>query len=74
MHKVHIFNLSYMLEPTQYATHIPGQWTSLFVSKELESMKKKQGKELASVVKSQCTSIEKAAKGKTFKTVEEVII
>ena len=36
-------------------------------------MKKKQSKELASVVKSQCTSIEKAAKGKTFKTVEEVI-
>ena len=46
----------------------------MFVCKELESMKKKQGKELASVVKSQCTSIEKAAKGKTFKTLEEVII
>ena len=41
--------------------------------KELESLKKKQNKELASVVKSQCTSIEKAAKGKTFNTVEEVI-
>ena len=41
--------------------------------KELESTKKKQSKELASVVKSQCSSIEKAAKGKTFNTVEEVI-
>ena len=40
--------------------------------KELESIKKKQAKEIAGVVKSQCTSIEKAAKGKSFKTAEEV--
>ena len=36
-------------------------------------MKKKQSKEMASVVKSQCSSIEKAAKGKTFNTVEQVM-
>ena len=41
--------------------------------KELESIKKKQAKEIAGVVKSQCTSIEKAAKGKSFKTAEEVL-
>ena len=36
-------------------------------------MKKKQCKEMANVVKSQCSSIEKAAKGKTFNTVEQVM-
>ena len=43
-----------------------------YFMKELESIKKKQAKEIAGVVKSQCTSIEKAAKGKSFKTAEEV--
>ena len=54
-----------------HRTHVPRHPCSFL--KELESTKKKQSKELASVVKSQCTSIEKAAKGKTFNTVEEVI-
>ena len=44
-----------------------------YFMKELESIKKKQAKEIAGVVKSQCTSIEKAAKGKSFKTAEEVL-
>ena len=44
----------------------------IYFMKELESIKKKQAKEIAGVVKSQCTSIEKAAKGKSFKTAEEV--
>ena len=40
--------------------------------KELETSKKKQAKDTGNVVKSQCGAIEKAAKGKSFKTTEEV--
>ena len=40
--------------------------------KEVANLKKKQTKEVAAVVKSQCTSFEKASKGKKYKTPEEV--
>ena len=35
-------------------------------------MKKKQAKELASVIKTQCSSIEKAGKGKSYPNTEDV--
>ena len=50
----------------------PSRFQFTYFMKELESIKKKQAKEIAGVVKSQCTSIEKASKGKSFKTAEEV--
>ena len=41
-------------------------------AKELDTARKKQNKEVVGVVKTQCTAIEKAAKGKNFQTTQEV--
>ena len=41
-------------------------------AKELDTTRKKQNKEVLSVIKTQCTAFEKAAKGKNFQTTQEV--
>ena len=40
--------------------------------KEVANLKKKQSKEVAGTIKSQCTSIEKASKGKKYTTTDEI--